>query len=163
MFDFDTLRPEVLLEPEGFMAREKDLRRLAVSTSIHSLRRRPLLMFAPETSVAHAAKVMAESGSAAALVVCSGSVLGLLSDSDITAQLQISGVDLAKVSVWQAMTPEPPSCLDTDSVATVLRLFKTFDVRFLPMVKQYGPAVGIVEMSSVVEWLADQFTVVGLD
>jgi hypothetical protein len=31
------------------------------------------------------------------------------------------------------------------------------------MVKEYGPAVGIVEMSSVVGWLADHLTVIGLD
>ena len=163
MFDFDTLRPGVLLEPEALISPEKDLRKLAFSTPIHSLRRRTPLMFAPETSVAHAAKLMSEDGAAAALVVCSGSVLGLLSEGDIISQLQPSGIDLSKLSVWKAMTAEPPFCLDTDSVASVLRLFKTFDVRYLPMVKEYGPAVGIVEMSSVVQWLADQLTVVGLD
>lgn len=163
MFDFDTLRPGVLLEPEGLMSREKDLRKLAFSTPIHSLRRRAPLMFAPETSVAHAAKLMGESGAVAALVVCSGSVLGLLTESDVTRALQSSGMELTKVSVWKAMTPEPPFCLDTDSVAGVLRLFKTFEVRYLPMVEEYGPAVGIVEMSGVVEWLADQLNVVGFD
>ena len=163
MFDFDTLKPGVLVEPEGLIVREKDLRKLAFSTPIHTLRRRTPLMFAPETSVAQAAKVMSENGMPAALVVCSGSVLGLLSESDITKQMQDPQVDLTRVSVWKAMTPEPPFCLDTDCVASVLRLFKTYGVRYLPMVKEYGPAVGIVEMSSVMEWLSDHLTVVGLD
>lgn len=163
MFDFDTLRPGVLLEPEGLIARRKDLRKLAFSTPIHALRRRPSLMFAPETSVAQAARSLAAEGASAALVVCSGSVLGLLSEGNITSLLRDPAIDLTRVSVWKAMTPEPPFCWDTDSVASVLRLFKSFDVRYLPMVKQYGPAVGIVDMASVLEFLTDGLTVVGLD
>ena len=162
MFDFDTLRPGILVEPEGLIARRKDVRRAAFTTAVGSLPRRPALMLAPETSVADAAQHMAESGADAALVVCSGTLLGLLGDHDVVACVH-SGADLTHTSVWQAMAPEPPFCLDTDSIASAVRVMKTHAVRQLPIVRADGPPVGLLDGAAIVRWFSDHLTALILD
>ncbi|HEY2901763.1 MAG TPA: CBS domain-containing protein [Polyangia bacterium] len=164
MFDFDTLRPHVLIEPEGLITRHKDLRRVAFTTAMGSLPRKPALMLAPETSVPAAAHQMAEANVSAALIVCSGSLLGLLTERDILASLcNPAGGELGRTSVWQAMTPEPPFCLDTDSVASAVRLMKTYSVRHLPVMRADGPPVGVLDSAAIIRWLSDQLTVLILD
>jgi CBS domain-containing protein len=163
MFDFDTLRPAVMVEPEAFITRRRDLRQLAFTTAARKLLRGLPLRLAPETSVAQAAQQMRQAGARAALVVCSGSLLGTITDADVAAQIQDGMVDANRVSVWQAMTPEPPFCLETDSMASVLRLFKTYGVRQLPVMEVDGPVVGLLDLSDVLAWLSDQLTVAVLD
>ena len=164
MFDFDTLRPHVLVEPEGLISRRKDLRRMAFITAVGSLPRKPALMLAPETSLAAAANQMTEANAGAALVVCSGSLLGMLTERDVLGSLRnADGGDLTRTSVWKAMTPEPPFCLDTDSVASALRLMKTYDIRHLPVMRADGPPVGVLDAAAIIRWLSDQLTVLILD
>jgi CBS domain-containing protein len=163
MFDFDTMRPHVMIEPEGLITRRKDLRRLAFTTAVAALPRKPSLLLAPETSVAVAARLMADENESAALVVCSGSLLGMLTERDVMACLRDRHGDLTRTSVWQAMTPEPPFCMDTDSMASALRLMKTYSVRQLPVMRADGPPLGILDAATVVRWLSDQLTVLILD
>ena len=163
MFDFDTLRPHVMVEPEALISRRRDLRQLAFTTPARRLLRGSPLRLAPETSVAQAASQLRQAGARAALVVCSDSLLGTITDADIAAQVQGGMVDVGRVSVWQAMTPEPPFCLETDSLASVLRLFKTYGVRQLPVMEGDGPVVGLLDLSDVLAWLSDQLTVAILD
>ena len=162
MFDFDTMRPGILVEPEGLIARRQDLRRVAFTTAVGSLPRRPALMLAPETSVAAAAGRLAAAGSGAALVICSGTLLGMLGEHDVVACVG-SGADLAHTSVWQAMSPEPPFCLDTDSIASALRVMKTHNVRHLPILRADGPPVGLLDGTTIGRWLSDQLTALILD
>ena len=165
MFDFDTLRPGVLVEPEGLITRRKDLRRVAFTTAVGSLPRRPALMLAPETSVAFAARRLAQAGAGAALVICSGTLLGTISERDVLACIAGSdgAVDLERTSVWQAMSPEPPFCLDTDSIASALRVMKTHGARHLPILRADGPPVGVLDGATIVRWLSDQLTALILD
>lgn len=162
MFDFDTLRPGILVEPEGLIARRKDLRRAAFTTAVGSLPRQPATMLAPETSVAEAARCLRATGSSAALVMCSGTLLGLLDEHDVVASLG-RGADLARTSVWQAMLPEPPFCLDTDSIASALRVMKTHHARHLPILRAAGPPVGLLDGTAIGRWFSDQLTALILD
>jgi predicted transcriptional regulator len=162
MFDFDTLRPGILVEPEGLIARRKDLRRAAFTTAVGSLPRKPALMLAPETSVAAAARRLADSGTGAALVICSGTVLGLLGEPEVVACVA-SGADLGHTSVWQAMSPEPPFCLDTDCIASALRVMKTHNARQLPILRADGPPVGLLDGATIGRWFSDQLTALILD
>ena len=162
MFDFDTLKPGILVEPEGLIARRKDLRRAAFTTAVGSLPRRPAVMLAPETSVADAAARLAETGAGAALVICSGTLLGLISDHDVVACVR-SGADLTHTSVWQAMSPEPPFCLDTDSIASAVRVMKTHAAPQLPIVRADGPPVGLIDSAAIIRWFSDHLTALILD
>lgn len=162
MFDFDTLRPGVLVEPEGLIARRKDLRRAAFTTAVGSLPRKPALMLPPETSLALAARRLNETGAGAALVICSGTLLGMISERDVLARVG-EGADLAHTSAWQAMSPEPPFCLDTDSIASALRVMKTHGARHLPILRADGPPVGVLDGLTIVRWLSDHLTALILD
>jgi CBS domain-containing protein len=157
-----------MIEPEALISRRRDLRQLAFTTPVRKLLRGTPLRLSPETSVARAAQQLQQVGARAALVVCSGSLLGTITDADIAAQVQErtlheGTVDANRVSVWQAMTPEPPFCLETDSMASVLRLFKTYSVRQLPVMEVDGPVIGLLDLSDVLAWLSDQLTVAILD
>jgi CBS domain-containing protein len=164
MFDYDVLEPGALVEPEALIARGADLQRLAVLTPLRSLPiKRPLLL-APETSVAEAAEKMIAQRVHAALVVCADSVLGLVDETDILKLVRYRYADLDRISVWKAMTPEPPVCLDTDSVATALRHFRTTGTSHLSVLKEDGGApLGILDLGGIVEWMSGRLTVVVFD
>lgn len=89
MFEFDSMEPETLVEPEALMSLGREARSsAAASTPIRALPfKRPLLLTA-DTSVAEAARRMMEEDARAALIVSGDSVLGIVTEND----------------VWRAMT-----------------------------------------------------------
>jgi CBS domain-containing protein len=160
MFDFDVLRPDILVEPEALISRGNHLRRLAFLTPIRALPMKRPLLLAPDGSLGEAADLMMADKAPAALVVRDDSLLGLLRERDILRMVRLPEADLDRTSVWQAMTPEPPCCLDTDSVASALRSFRTHGIDHLPIVAEAGSPVGILDMSALVDWMSNQLTVV---
>jgi CBS domain-containing protein len=88
MFEFDSLAPGDMVEPEALISPEREPRRPALSMPIRALPiKRPLLLSA-DTSVAEAARLMMEDDARAALIVSGDSVLGIVTEND----------------VWKAMT-----------------------------------------------------------
>jgi CBS domain-containing protein len=88
MFEYDSLRPDALMEPDTLTAPNRDVRAPGASTPIRALPiKRPLLLTA-NTSVAEAARRMMEDDARAALIVSGDSVLGIVTEND----------------VWRAMT-----------------------------------------------------------
>jgi len=87
MFEYDSMEPEALVEPETLIAAAAG-RSAAGTTPIRALpMKRPLLLTA-DTSVAEAARRMMEEDARAALIVSGDSVLGVVTEND----------------VWRAMT-----------------------------------------------------------
>ncbi|HET6150766.1 MAG TPA: CBS domain-containing protein [Polyangia bacterium] len=85
MFEYDSLQPEALIEPEALISSGRPA---AATTPIRALPiKRPLLLTA-DTSVAEAARRMMEEDARAALIVSGESVLGIVTEND----------------VWRAMT-----------------------------------------------------------
>src|SRR6185295_17366416 len=117
MFDYDVLKPDVLVEPEALIARGKDLRRLAFLTPVRALPLRRPLLLPPGTSINEAADLMLSAGARAALVVSGDSVLGILDEANVLRLARNRSVDLGRTSVWKAMSPEPPTTPDTETVA----------------------------------------------
>ena len=88
MFEYDSMQPDALVEPEALISPERDARSAAASMPIRALPiKRPLLLTA-DTSVAEAARRMMEDDARAALIVSGESVLGVVTEND----------------VWRAMT-----------------------------------------------------------
>ena len=89
MFEYDTIEPATLVEPETLISSAAAAGRSAAGTTpIRALpMKRPLLLTA-DTSVAEAARRMMEEDARAALIVSGESVLGVVTEND----------------VWRAMT-----------------------------------------------------------
>jgi CBS domain-containing protein len=160
MFDYDVLRPDILVEPETLISRGKDLRRLAFLTPIRALALKQPLLLPPEISVGEAAELMLSAGVRAALVVCADSVIGVLDEANVLRMARNRSVDLDRTSVWMAMTPEPPTTNDTESVAGALRAFRTQRLDHLCVVRADGSPFGILDMSAVVDWVSRQLAVI---
>lgn len=163
MFDHDVLEPAVLVEREAILSRGKDVRRMAFLTPISALPIKAPVLLPPEASLGEAAELMIEEGAHSALVVCNGGILGLLDEADILRMVRTRYADLDRISVWRAMTPEPPTCLDSDHIATALRSFRLHAVRQLAVVREDGSPVGILDLSTMVTWIANQLIAADLD
>jgi CBS domain-containing protein len=70
------------------------------------------------------------------------------------------GADLDATSVWKAMTPEPPTATDNDSIASALRTFRAQQLDHLCILRQDGSPFGILDMSTLVDWMSKQLTVI---
>ena len=160
MFDYDVLRPDVLVEPETLISRGKDLRRLAFLTPIRALPLKKPLLLPPETSLTEAADLMLSAGVRAALVVCADSVLGVLDEANVLRMARNRSVDLERTSIWKAMTPEPSTVSDSESVAGALRALRTQHLDHLSVVRADGSPFGLLDLAAVIEWISKQLAVI---
>jgi CBS domain-containing protein len=87
MFDHDILEPHALVEPEAIMTRGQGRRRLASRTPIRALTVKPPLLLPIEISVVEAARLMMDEDVRAALMVSGDSVVGIVTESDISRAL----------------------------------------------------------------------------
>ena len=163
MFDYDVLKPDVLVEPETLISRGKDLRRLAFLTPLRALPLKRPLLLPPETSVGEAAELMLSTGVRAALVVCAESVLGILDEANVLRMARNREVDLERTSVWKAMTPDPATVADTESVAGALRTLRTHRADHLAVVRPDGAPLGVLDLGTVVDWVSKQLAVIVFD
>jgi CBS domain-containing protein len=103
----------------------------------------------PEASLREAAQMMLELD-VGALPVCRGStLLGMVTDRDITVRGVAAGLaaDLARVS--EVMTKELEFCTEDQDTADVMRTMGYAQVRRLPVVNLDGELVGIVSLGDM--------------
>jgi CBS domain-containing protein len=72
-------------------------------------------------------------------------------------------VDLDRTSVWKAMTPDPATINDTESVAGALRALRTLRADHLGVVRPDGSPLGVLDLGTVVEWVSKQLAVIVFD
>lgn len=82
--------------------------------------------------------------------------IGILTDRDIVVELVAKGVDLAKVTVGDAMSTELVTIRESDGVYDTIQLMRIKGVRRLPVVNDRGGLAGIVSLDDLLELLADE-------
>lgn len=82
-------------------------------------------------------------------------LIGVLTDRDIVMNVVADGRDPRGTAVSEVMTTDPCSCLEQDSVETVMQQMAAHQVRRIPIVDATGAIVGIVSQADVATRLAN--------
>jgi CBS domain-containing protein len=105
----------------------------------------------PTTDVISAAKLMAEQGIGAVVILgADHRIVGILSERDIMQALAEHGVAVLSEPVSQVMTREVKTCSEDDTTGDLMSRMTTGRFRHLPVVKQ-GKLIGIVSIGDVVK------------
>lgn len=102
----------------------------------------------PDASLVEAAQLMRAHDIGDVLVSGERSVLGVLTDRDITLRAVADGVDPLTVSAQAVCTPHPVVIGPEDAVSAALELMREHAIRRLPVVED-GHPVGMVSLGDL--------------
>lgn len=101
------------------------------------------LLLPPETTVAEAARQMAQWHVTAAMVVEDGQLTGIFTVTDAVLRVMVPGLDPARVPLSQVMTPSPVTLEPHRPFGYALLLMHERRISRVPVVKD-GQVLGIV-------------------
>jgi len=110
----------------------------------------------PETTLADAAKRLAERKIGAVLVLSNARMEGILSERDIVRALGQRGADVLTEPVSSVMTRRVVSCKPQDTVASIMETMTNGKFRHLP-VMEGGVVVGLISIGDVVKWRVQEY------
>lgn len=101
----------------------------------------------PSATLAEAAEKMRDKNARSLVVMESGRLLGMITDSDII--LAIADGELpTTIRVWEVMSPLPPAATASTDLMEVVGLMKRHCVRWLPVIEE-GRLIGTVSAADV--------------
>jgi len=113
---------------------------------------RDVVTIEPNASLAAAAKLLAEKGIGAVLILgADRRIIGILSERDIVRALAERGADALDEPVSGAMTRKVFTCNESETVANIMERMTTGKFRHVPVVDQ-GQLVGMVSIGDVVKY-----------
>lgn len=159
MFDFDVRSGnepsrEPPLDSLGGLTALRD----ALSEQVTRVRRRAPVIVLPACPAREALARMAERHARAALVASHGVLLGTLTERDVVRRLieLPAGTSLAEAPVFQLMSAEPDTLLETDTVGYAISKLWSLGGQPLPIVRPTGALSGLLESQDVLTWLAER-------
>jgi CBS domain-containing protein len=105
--------------------------------------RQTIITLGPDTSVRHAAIVMAENRIGAIPVVDGDRLLGIFSERDLMGRVVAHGLDTDATTIGQMMTPTPITVASHRPMTHALHIMHESGFRHLPVV-DHGKVVGMV-------------------
>ncbi|MDU6139102.1 CBS domain-containing protein, partial [Bradyrhizobium sp.] len=105
----------------------------------------------PQTTLADAAKLLADRKIGAVLVMSGSRMEGILSERDIVRSLGERGAAVLTEPVSGVMTRRVVSCRPADTVASIMETMTTGKFRHLPVIDG-GLVVGLISIGDVVKW-----------
>jgi CBS domain-containing protein len=76
-------------------------------------------------------------------------LVGIVTDRDLVVKVLADGGDVERSTVRDAMTPNPASCLETDSIDQAVQLMSDRQVRRMPITDNQGRLTGIIAQADV--------------
>jgi CBS domain-containing protein len=76
-------------------------------------------------------------------------LVGIVTDRDLVVKVLADGGDVERSTVRDAMTPNPASCLETDSIDKAVQLMSDRQVRRMPITDNQGRLTGIIAQADV--------------
>jgi len=110
----------------------------------------------PETTLADAAKRLAERKIGAVLVMTGTRMEGILSERDIVRALGERGAEVLDEPVSSIMTRRVVSCRPADTVAAIMEMMTLGKFRHLPVIEG-GLVVGLISIGDVVKWRVQEY------
>ncbi|MGY3451716.1 CBS domain-containing protein [Bradyrhizobium sp. USDA 4353] len=110
----------------------------------------------PKTSLADAARLLAERKIGAVLVMSGTRMEGILSERDIVRALGERGASVLTEPVSDVMTRRVVSCKPADTVASLMETMTNGKFRHLPVIEG-GLVVGLISIGDVVKWRVQEY------
>jgi CBS domain-containing protein len=104
---------------------------------------RRLVVAAPQTNVAQAAKLMKKGKVGAVLVVEQGRLVGIFTERDAVFRVMARGLDPASTALSEVMTPDPITVAPDETFGYALLVMHEKGFRHAPVVEG-GRPVGVV-------------------
>jgi len=118
---------------------------------------RKLVVAAPQTSVAEAARLMKEGKVGAVLVVEKEQLVGIFTERDAICRVMAAGLDPASTALSEVMTREPKTVAPDETFGYALLLMYENGFRHAPVV-DHGRAVGVVSARHALDPDLEEFT-----
>lgn len=103
----------------------------------------------PYTPVRAVAKQMRKDDVGAIPVWRNGSLIGMITDRDITCRAVANGRDLDQMTAQDVMTPHVSSCSPSDDLADAIATMKKKRIRRLPVVDDAQGVVGMLSLGDI--------------
>jgi CBS domain-containing protein len=110
----------------------------------------------PETTLAEAAKLLADRKIGAVLVMSGTRMEGILSERDIVRSLGERGAGVLTEPVSGVMTRRVVNCKPQDTVASIMEMMTNGKFRHLPVIEG-GVVVGLISIGDVVKWRVQEY------
>jgi CBS domain-containing protein len=118
-------------------------------STVAEIMTRGVEVVSPDDTLQRAARAMDELN-VGALPVCRGKTLiGMITDRDITVRATAAGLKPGEAHVSDAMTAQTRWCTEDESTEEVLREMSEAQIRRLPVVGRNGELVGIVSLGDL--------------
>lgn len=115
-----------------------------------------LLLAAPDTTVAEAAKLMAKRNVGAVVVVEAKRVVGIFTERDAVRRVIAKGLGARTTKLAKVMTPEPKTIDPNDTFGHALLVMHQNGFRHLPVIENDLP-IGIVSSRSALDPDMEEF------
>ncbi|WP_315786453.1 MULTISPECIES: CBS domain-containing protein [unclassified Bradyrhizobium] len=109
-----------------------------------------------QTTLAEAAKLLADRKIGAVLVMSGTRMEGILSERDIVRSLGERGATVLTEPVSSVMTRRVVSCKPADTVASIMEMMTNGKFRHLPVIEG-GVVVGLISIGDVVKWRVQEY------
>ncbi len=120
------------------------------------MERKKFLTAPPETTVSHAAKLMAKKNAGAVLVIEGERLLGIFSERDVVFRVVAQGLDVKTTQLSEVMTAEPKTLEPGRSYGHALILMQENGFRHVPVV-EHGRPIGIVSSRNAMDPDLEEF------
>lgn len=84
--------------------------------------------------------------------------VGIITDRDVTIEVVAMGVDPEMIKVGEVMGPELITARETETVYETLQRMRQHGVRRIPVLDSRGGLTGIVSLSDLLEFLAEELS-----
>ena len=118
---------------------------------------RDLVTIESRASLADAARLLADKKIGALVVKgATGALAGIISERDLVRAIAARGCDVLKDSVGAHMTPQPQTCVEGDTVETVMEVMTRGRFRHVPVLDEGEQLCGMVSIGDVVKTRIDE-------
>jgi CBS domain-containing protein len=122
------------------------------------MERRKRLVAPPSTTVARAAKLMAQKNVGAVMVVSEKRLVGIFTERDAVFRVVAAGRDPSATTIGEVMTPDPVTVDPNEIFGRALLAMHDGGFRHVPVVDEKGEPVGIVSSRSALDPEMEEFT-----
>jgi signal-transduction protein with cAMP-binding, CBS, and nucleotidyltransferase domain len=119
---------------------------------------RNLVTAEPDAKITEVARLMADRGVGAVLILSDGKPRGIITDRDIVLRCVADHLDVEDTTVENVLTESVQSAVETDGLFDVIHKMRQARVRRIAVVDKNGKAVGIISFGDIVSILAKEMT-----
>ena len=118
---------------------------------------RDIITITSDATLAEAARILTDNRIGALVVKGQGGALaGIISERDLVHAMATRGCDALDDSVAKHMTPSPHTCVEADTVETVMEAMTRGRFRHVPVLDEGDRLCGMVSIGDVVKTRIDE-------